>query len=419
MPAPMTKTKTPGIYKRGSRYVVVYRDTEAKQRKESARTYEEARRLKAARIADVARGEFHEQTNTTFVTYSSEWVERYQGRGRRGFRESTRDDYRRLLHAYAHSYFGERLKLTDITPRRIADFIGWLCNEDEQGKRLSDSTVANALDPVRSCLASAAQEGLVRANPCQGASLPHRPTVDDLEEVDVRSLEREQLSAFLAVVNPPHRTLFRVLAATGLRISEALALQWRHVQLDGERPHLKVRRGFVKGRIQPPKSKYGRRDVPISARLVNELRARRADAERGGDDDLVFPSKAGTIMSVDNLRNRTLKPVAQEVGVPWAGFHTFRHTCASILFQRGANAVQVQRWLGHHSPAFTLATYVHLLDDHVGAPLDLDAELRGNRVATETTVLDVEALVAGVSISASDRARSEPTWLGGTTAEGS
>jgi integrase len=37
--------------------------------------------------------------------------------------------------------------------------------------------------------------------------------------------------------------------------------------------------------------------------------------------------------------------------------HPFRHTCASLLFAQGRNAVQVQRWLGHHSRAFTLATY--------------------------------------------------------------
>jgi hypothetical protein len=37
----------------------------------------------------------------------------------------------------------------------------------------------------------------------------------------------------------------------------------------------------------------------------------------------------------------------------------------------------VQRWLGHHSPAFTLATYVHLLGDDVGKPLSLDEELAG------------------------------------------
>ena len=72
---------------------------------------------------------------------------------------------------------------------------------------------------------------------------------------------------------------------------------------------------------------------------------------------------------------RVLRPVAEEVGAPWAGFHTFRHTCASMLFERGANAKQVQRWLGHHSAAFTLDTYVHLLEDQLGEPLELEGEL--------------------------------------------
>ena len=44
--------------------------------------------------------------------------------------------------------------------------------------------------------------------------------------------------------------------------------------------------------------------------------------------------------------------------------------CASVLFAEGRNAVQVQRWLGHHSPSFTLDTYVHLLDYDLGAPLE-------------------------------------------------
>ncbi len=51
-----------------------------------------------------------------------------------------------------------------------------------------------------------------------------------------------------------------------------------------------------------------------------------------------------------------------------------RHTCASLLFAEGRNAVQVQRWLGHHSPAFTLSTYVHLLDGDIGEPLAISFE---------------------------------------------
>ena len=39
--------------------------------------------------------------------------------------------------------------------------------------------------------------------------------------------------------------------------------------------------------------------------------------------------------------------------------------------------MQVQRWLGHHSPAFTLATYVHLLDGDLGEPLSLSRSAVG------------------------------------------
>jgi len=148
-------------------------------------------------------------------------------------------------------------------------------------------------------------------------------------------------------------------------------LSWQDLRLDGSRPIVKVRRALVRGRYGPPKSRHAKRDVPLSADLVSELRERRRDAEWGRDEDLVFPSEIGTPLNHSNMMRRTLRPVAEEVGAPWAGFHTFRHTCASMLFDRGANAKQVQRWLGHHSPSFTLDTYVHLLEDDLGEPLDL------------------------------------------------
>ena len=58
----------------------------------------------------------------------------------------------------------------------------------------------------------------------------------------------------------------------------------------------------------------------------------------------------------------------------------------SMLFAQDRNAVQVQRWLGHHSAAFTLATYVHLLDGDIGAPLDIAKS--ANRVQTYATPSD-------------------------------
>ena len=53
-------------------------------------------------------------------------------------------------------------------------------------------------------------------------------------------------------------------------------------------------------------------------------------------------------------------------------FHTFRHTCASLLFEAGRNVKQVQAWLGHADPGFTLKTYIHLMDAGVGSAAFLD-----------------------------------------------
>ncbi len=383
MAAPLVKTSHPGIYRRGGRYVVVYR-VNGRQRRETVRTLDDARRLKRAREADRDRGDLVALDRVTLHEYAREWVERYVGKGRSGFRESTRDDYRRDLNKYALRYFDVGKQLTAVTPRDVAGFLAWLCKQPAPGGRtLADASVRRILNPLRACFATARREGLIRTNPAHGVALPHRPRVDEEEACEVRVLSRDQLAALLAVVDVRHRTLFRVLAVTGLRISEALALQWKHAHLDGSHPHVKVRRAYTRGTMAPPKTRHGRRDVPLSHDLVRELRERRKGAEWPRGDDLVFPSLTGVPLRYSNLRFRTLKPAAEEAGAPWAGFHTLRHGCASMLFERGANAKQVQRWLGHHSPSFTLATYVHLLSDELDAPLDLGDELgRGDNTGT-------------------------------------
>jgi len=184
-------------------------------------------------------------------------------------------------------------------------------------------------------------------------------------------MSTEELSTLLALIPDRHRLLFRVLAATGVRISEAIALQWRHLELDGSSPHVKVRRALVRGRMGPPKSKYGKRQIPIDHEVVIALREHRKGSEWPGEEDLVFPAGNGAALNPANLRRDALRVPREEADLTWVGFHTFRHTCASMLFAKGRNAVQVQRWLGHHSPAFTLARYVHLLDDDLGDALSI------------------------------------------------
>ncbi len=95
-------------------------------------------------------------------------------------------------------------------------------------------------------------------------------------------------------------------------------------------------------------------------------------ASGGGATSCSSRSGAGCSRQ-SNLVSRVLKPAAREAGVEWVTLHSFRHTCASILFRAGLNAKQVQAWLGHHSPAFTLATYVHLVADDLPEAGFLDA----------------------------------------------
>jgi integrase len=369
MAAPLVKTKTPGIYRRGSRYVFSYR-ANGKQRWESCRTLEEARRAKSARQTDIGRGEFEERSRITLHEYLREWIDRYQGTGRRGFREETRNEYRGLLEKYALRYFPAKAKLTEITPSTVAGFVGWLCDPAKQdGRRLADSTVRNALSPLRAALATARTEGLIRHNPTSEAALPHRARIED-DDDGPRPFPNGVMELVVDLVHSDHRVMFELLAATGVRRSELLALEGRHLALDGDQPHVKIRQRVRRRRgaglvVGPLKSRYASRDLPIPLELADRLRALGTP-----DDRPVFTSTVGTILDPDNLAERVLAPACAEAGVEWAGFHTFRHTVASRLFDRGANAVKVQRWLGHHSAAFTLATYVHLLDSDIGEPLE-------------------------------------------------
>jgi integrase len=377
----LRKTKTPGVFKRIDHdgqtigYMVVFR-VAGKQRKRHARTYDEARRIKRESETDRDRGELQERTTTTLLRYLDEWIERYRGQGRRGFRENTRDEYRRLIANYPHRYFSGRLKLIDLTTYKLARFVDWLADEDEQGKRLCDATIANIVIPLRAALATAKREGLIRHNPAQGLSLPHREQITD-DDQKIKVFSREQLAAVLAMTPAPHRLLFEVIATCGLRISEAIGLQRLHLQLDGSKPEVCIRRAIVKERIEPPKTKYGRREVLLPPSLVSRLRIHLAEQADQDSTALLFTNKAGGVIEPNNLRRRVLKPLVEEVNAPWAGFHTFRHTFASIHLSEGTNLLQLSRALGHHSAAFTLTRYTHLLPGDEAPALDL-AEMNEN-----------------------------------------
>ncbi len=134
-----------------------------------------------------------------------------------------------------------------------------------------------------------------------------------------------------------------------------------------------MRRSIVKGVVGAPKSRFGKRCVPIDRELARRLKAQR-DPE-AGEDDLVFPNDKGMPLNPSNIRYRVLVPAARRAGIPRVGFHAFRHTCASMLVERGLSPLRLQRWMGHHSAAYTLDVYGHLIDAELAPALDLGVEL--------------------------------------------
>ena len=120
-------------------------------------------------------------------------------------------------------------------------------------------------------------------------------------------------------------------------------------------------RGLRLPRPGPPKTKHGRREVRLPDSLAMKLRAYLAGRPDQDSTAILFPNDSGSPPDPTNLRPRVLKPLVRQAGAPWAGFHTFRHTFASLHLGRGTNLLQLSRALGHHSPAFTLTRYTHLL----------------------------------------------------------
>lgn len=349
---PLTSTRHPGIYRRGRGYVVRFRDPQGAQRQRSARTLAQARRLRAELGADVSRGEYRPDTRTTFAAYAETWGESYGGRTSRGLRPETLARYRRDL-GRAVDFFGRR-RLSEIGPADVKAYARSL-----SGEGLGPRTVRRYLAPLKALLATATEDGLLRANPAAGVRLGAAVAEPVDHEERVKALAPAELAALIeAIPDGARRLLVVTMATTGLRLSEALALRWSSI--DSKARRLQVRERVREAKAGATKSRAGMRAVPISAAIARDLAAHRLASPFSADDDLVFPSQTGRPQSASNLY-RWFKPAAETAGVGWAAFHALRHTAASRWLLAGVNMAQVARLLGHEDPSFTLRTYIHVL----------------------------------------------------------
>ncbi len=313
----LVKTKTPGIYRRDDRdYVVIYRDASGRQRKRIARTLAEARTMRASLATDVHRGEYVEQSKVTFADYARDWIGNYNGRTSRGIRPGTLRDYRHALGVDkdgkptgggAVAHFGN-MPLAQIRAQDVKQYAA-----EVAARGVARNTVRLAVAPVKCLLADAFEEGLIRSNPTAGLRLGK--TVAKSPVKTMRGLTEEQVLAVLAEVPAEDRLFFELLAQTGMRPSEALALT--KADIDFGRKRLSVTKRLYLGELDEPKSRNGVRQVPLSPGLARRLWTRLATAD---GDEVVFADASASRLY------RVVRAAGERAGVEWpVGLYAFRH----------------------------------------------------------------------------------------------
>jgi integrase len=355
----------PGFYRRAGAVAFRYQTRRGRRKWATAPTIRAAKRRKAELETDARRGLLGDAGRLTFETYAPIWLAGYTGRTSGGIRASTVDDYRKRLEKHAYPFFGA-MRLADVVPTDVRAFVAHVAAKKNPRtmKPLSRNSVRLALAPVRALLATARDDGLIPTNPAAGIRvIAHHETGEAASAKRAKAWTPDEFTLLVGKLPPTERLFCAFLAESGLRIGEAVELRWRDLDLGAHR--LRVERSFYRGRVGEPKTHHGRRTLRLSAGLARELWPKSVKAS---EDALVFTAPRGARLDAKNLAARVVAPACAEAGIEWLGWHGFRHTCASALFRAGANAKQVQAWLGHHSPAFTLATYVHLLEEDLPEP---------------------------------------------------
>jgi integrase len=155
-------------------------------------------------------------------------------------------------------------------------------------------------------------------------------------------------------------------------MGELIAVKGGDIQFgiseDDNNRYILVQRNFVRGQFTTPKNKKSRR-VDLSRELrrtLLELRDKRMltaimSGRASIADDLVFPSKAGTVLDPSNIFHYHFLPCLEHAGLRRFRFHDLRHAFGSLLIQDDASLAYVKDQMGHSSIQITVDTYGHLI----------------------------------------------------------
>jgi integrase len=239
---------------------------------------------------------------------------------------------------------------------------------------ISASTVQCALLPLRAMYRRALQRGEVAVNPTSGLAMPAIRGRRDRIAAPVEG------AALLAALPASDRAVWATAMYAGLRRGELRGLRWEDVDLANGK--LRVERGWddFEGEIEP-KSRTGRRTIPIAAALRDHLIEHRMATDRS--EGLVFGTDGRRTFDPSKLTARARGAWGwTRVDGEWTSsgealepitLHECRHTFASLMIAAGVNAKALSTYMGHFSISITLDLYGHLMpgnEDEAAVLLD-------------------------------------------------
>jgi integrase len=314
----------------------------------------------------------------TVCDYATRWLDALD------LEAATVAGYRRIFALHVNPAIGA-VRLDKVTPTRLAKLYADLQRPDPSRRRAASGLSRNTVHKVHVALSAmfeaARWDHLIGFNPARQRKSVKAPTARAIksDQAEMVAWTGAQLCAFLTwnrdTLNDDVHALWWLIAHTGLRRSEVLALRWSDVDLDRQR--IKVRRALDTGlsaarRAEVKGTKSGRaRVVDIDAETVKVLKQWKS--ERGSlslefarADAYVFGTLDGSPrnpMSVSEMFTRRVAKASKALGadaLPVITLHGLRHTHATVLLEAGENPKVVQERLGHTTITTTMDTYSHV-----------------------------------------------------------
>jgi integrase len=309
-----------------------------------------AERWLTLREAEIIRGDWinPDAGRVNFGKYAATWIDE-----RPGLRPKTIELYRYLLRCHLCPTFGAML----VADTREPHVRRW--HKERLDADVSAVTVAKAYRLLKAVLNTAADDGLIRRNPCRikGAS------VEKPQERPV--LNARQVFDLASAIDPRHQALLLLAVFGSLRWGELAALRRADVDLTAQT--VRVSRQLVELRgggfgFAPPKSDAGKRMVVTPAAImpiVREHVGRMGDVD---DDRLIFTSPKDTPLRHANFRQRVWLPALRSAGLPLIHFHDLRHSGNMLAAYAGAGLRELMERMGHSTTRAAL-TYLHDSDE--------------------------------------------------------